>query len=103
MGKRERTPGRRNLDRQVESYLAEVEHSLLEATVHESQLEDALVTRTVIGQAVGVLMAQEGLTSGEAFEKLVHVSQNANIKLRDVAQRYVETWEEKVERNKRSR
>lgn len=32
--------------------------SLLEATVHESQLEEALLTRTTIGQAVGILMAQ---------------------------------------------
>jgi AmiR/NasT family two-component response regulator len=41
-------------------------------------------------------MAQEGLTSDEAFQKLVFVSQNANVKLREIAQRYVETWEKKV-------
>lgn len=76
--------------------------SLLEATVHESQLEEALLTRTTIGQAVGVLMAQKGLTSDEAFDKLVHVSQNANLKLRDIAQRYVETWDDKVEGNNRT-
>jgi transcriptional regulator with GAF, ATPase, and Fis domain len=60
------------------------------------QLHDALATRTMIGQATGLLMAQEGLTSEEAFQKLVKVSQNANIKLRDVAGRYVEAWEQKA-------
>lgn len=96
LAKPDDTPGRTKLDRQIESYLADVERLLLEASVHESQLEEALVTRTTIGQAVGVLMAQEGLTSDEAFDKLVHVSQNANLKLRDIAQRYLKAWEEKV-------
>jgi GAF domain-containing protein len=59
------------------------------------QLEDALETRTIIGQATGILMAQDGLTSDEAFQKLVTVSQRANIKLRDVAQRFVSEWETK--------
>lgn len=60
------------------------------------QLEDGLRTRAMIGQATGLLMAQEGLTSDEAFQKLVYVSQNANVKLREIAQRYVEVWEDKV-------
>ncbi len=64
------------------------------------QLEDGLKTRTMIGQATGLLMAQEGLSSEEAFQKLVHVSQNANVKLRDIAQRYVEAWEEKAKPSK---
>lgn len=96
----DRKTARRKLDRQIETYLVDVEQSLLEATVHESQLEEGLVTRTTIGQALGLLMAQEALTSEEAFDKLVQVSQNANIKLRDIAQRYVEAWEEKVARVK---
>lgn len=96
---RERTPGRRKLDREIDSYLVDVEQSLLEVTVHDAQLEEALVTRTTIGQAVGLLMAQEALTSEEAFAKLVHVSQNANLKLREIAQRYVEAWEDKVTGN----
>jgi hypothetical protein len=61
------------------------------------QLEDALETRTLIGQATGLLMAQESLTSDEAFQKLVHVSQNTNIKLREIAQRYVEKWAESMD------
>ena len=61
-----------------------------------SQLEEGLRTRTMIGQATGLLMAQEGLTSDEAFQKLVYVSQNSNIKLREIAQRYVSAWEQKT-------
>ena len=61
--------------------------------VQIEQLEEGLQTRTMIGQATGLLMAQEGLTSEEAFQKLVTVSQNANVKLREIAQRYVEAWE----------
>ena len=60
------------------------------------QLEEGLQSRTMIGQATGLLMAQEGLSSDEAFQKLVHVSQTANIKLRDIAQRYVDAWEQRT-------
>ena len=63
------------------------------------QLEEGLKTRTLIGQATGLLMAQEGLTSEESFQKLVTVSQNANMKLRDIAARYVETWEGRVKKS----
>jgi GAF domain-containing protein len=59
------------------------------------QLEFGLETRTVIGQATGLLMAQEGLSSEEAFQKLAKVSQAANIKLREIAERFVDSWEEK--------
>ena len=61
------------------------------------QLQEGLQTRTIIGQATGLLMGQEGLTSEEAFQKLVKVSQNSNVKLRDIAQRYVEAWEAKAQ------
>lgn len=61
-----------------------------------AQLEEALETRTMIGQATGLVMAQENLSSDEAFQKLVALSQNTNIKLRDLAQRYVTAWGEKL-------
>lgn len=60
------------------------------------QLEEGLRTRTMIGQATGLLMAQEGMTSDEAFQKLVKVSQTSNVKLRDIAKRYVDAWEEQA-------
>jgi len=61
------------------------------------QLEEGLKTRTMIGQATGLLMAQDGLTSEEAFRKLVKVSQTSNVKLREIAQRYVEAWEQRAD------
>jgi transcriptional regulator with GAF, ATPase, and Fis domain len=69
---------------------------LISKSMQVQQLETGLETRTMIGQATGLLMAQEGLTSDHAFQKLVSVSQNANLKLRDIAQRYVQSWEEKM-------
>jgi hypothetical protein len=64
-----------------------------------TQLEDGLTTRTMIGQATGLLMAQESLTSEEAFEKLVKISQASNVKLREIAGRYVESWEKETTPN----
>lgn len=54
------------------------------------QLNDALKTRDVIGQAKGILMEREGISDGEAFEMLKTISQHSNVKLRDVANRLVE-------------
>lgn len=52
---------------------------------HIQQLEHALVTRGVIDQAKGVLMAVHSCTADEAFAMLVKRSQHENVKLRDVA------------------
>jgi hypothetical protein len=52
------------------------------------QVEDlraALVTRAVIDQALGIIMAQQRCTSDEAFDILRRASQSRNVKLRDVA------------------
>lgn len=49
------------------------------------QLQDALRTRDVIGQAKGILMATGAVTEDEAFTILVRASQRENRKLRDVA------------------
>jgi transcriptional regulator with GAF, ATPase, and Fis domain len=69
---------------------------LIDAKTHVEQLEEGLETRTMIGQATGLLMAHEGLTSAEAFQKLVQASQVSNVKLRELARRYVEKWETKA-------
>jgi hypothetical protein len=69
---------------------ADAHYSALELTEH---LNEGLRTRTLIGKALGILMAEEGLTSEEAFQKLRRVSQNGNIKLREVAQGFVEALE----------
>lgn len=52
-------------------------------------LSRGLITRQVIGQAVGLLMAQRRCTAEEAFEVLKGASQRSNEKLRDVAQRII--------------
>ena len=57
------------------------------------ELQHALVTRQMIGQAVGVLMERYGMGSDAAFNFLRRNSQNANIKLRDVAATFLETGE----------
>ena len=54
---------------------------------HSRQMDEALASRDAIGQAKGLLMAQQNLTSQQAFDLLVRASQEANIKLTDVA-----TW-----------
>lgn len=48
-------------------------------------LSKALETRTVIGQAQGVLIARQGIAPDEAFDILRRASQRTNRKLRDVA------------------
>jgi GAF domain-containing protein len=48
-------------------------------------LQTALVSRAVIDQALGVVMGQNRCTAEEAFELLRTISQNRNVKLRDIA------------------
>jgi phosphoserine phosphatase RsbU/P len=50
-----------------------------------ANLRRALETRSVIGQATGILMAQRGLTADKAFDLLVRASQNRNVKLHRIA------------------
>ncbi|WP_329172416.1 GAF and ANTAR domain-containing protein [Streptomyces sp. NBC_01477] len=49
-----------------------------------ADLQAALQSRTVIDQAIGVLMAQQRCGPGSAFELLRAASQHRNVKLRDV-------------------
>lgn len=56
-------------------------------------LQSAIASRTLIGQAEGILMERFGLTGDAAFNALRRVSQNRNIKLRDVAAELVRTRE----------
>ena len=52
-------------------------------------LQEAMRTRTTIGQAVGIVMERYKLTDERAFAFLTRVSQHRNIKLRLVAQEIV--------------
>lgn len=54
-------------------------------------LREAVRTRGMIGTAVGVVMERYHLTDERAFAFLTRVSQDGNVKLRDVAERLIET------------
>ncbi|WP_051683670.1 GAF and ANTAR domain-containing protein [Blastococcus sp. URHD0036] len=57
------------------------------------QLLGGLDSRTTIGQAIGLLMAQERCRAEEAFRLLTLASQRRNVKLREVAAGIVEGFE----------
>jgi GAF domain-containing protein len=61
-----------------------------EASVTIEQLEEALKSRAMIDQAIGVLIERESVGSREAFEMLRTASQHSNVKLREIARRIVE-------------
>ena len=69
----------------VESRMSEITRS--------RDLERGLEMRSVIGQAQGILMERERITAVQAFDVLRRASQALNVKLRDVAQRLVDTGE----------
>jgi ANTAR domain len=50
-----------------------------------TQLRAALASRSVIDQAIGIIMAEQRCTAQQAFEILRIASQNRNAKLRHVA------------------
>ena len=54
---------------------------------HHEHMEQAVQTRDVIGQAKGILMAQQNVSADEAFDMLRRASQRMNLKLRAVAER----------------
>lgn len=55
-----------------------------------AQMEQAMATRHVIGEAMGILMGSHRLTEEQAFDVLRRFSQEKNIKLREVARRVCE-------------
>jgi AmiR/NasT family two-component response regulator len=67
-------------------------HSELVINLTETieRLERALETRGVIGQAIGICIERYDITAEQAFQFLTRVSQDHNVKLRDVAARLVE-------------
>ena len=48
-------------------------------------LREALTTRQIIGQAMGIIMARERCGSEDAFDVLRRMSQHTNVKVRDIA------------------
>ncbi|MFM9448403.1 ANTAR domain-containing protein [Streptomyces acidiscabies] len=64
---------------------------VLELRARNDQLSQALVSRAVIDQARGMVMALAPCSSERAWDLLVEVSQRCNVKLRDVAAALVAT------------
>jgi len=73
--------------------------ALTVAHTHEDEerradnLMAALDSRETIGEALGILMERERISSNQAFEVLRRASQHLNLKLREVAQNLVDTGE----------
>ena len=58
-------------------------------TALNEQLRASMASRSLIDQAMGIVMAREKCTQAHAFEMLRKVSQNTNVKLRDLAKAIV--------------
>lgn len=63
---------------------------ITEARETAAQLQQALVSRTVIDQAIGIIRARSGSTADEAFDRLRRISQTENTKLHEIARRVVD-------------
>ena len=75
------------------------ERSILESLGRD--LQQALLSRDVIGQAKGILMERLKITPEDAFDLLRRSSQHLNVKLRDVARGLAETGEFRMTRTSR--
>lgn len=60
----------------------------------EANLERAVESHRLVGQAMGILIERHRILSEEAFEVLRRASQDHNVKLREVARRVIETGAE---------
>ena len=60
---------------------------------NEEHLRTAITTRTLIGQAQGILMERLKITADEAFGILSGTSSHTNVKLGEIARRLAETGE----------
>jgi hypothetical protein len=65
-------------------------------------LEQALLSRDVIGQAKGILMERRKITPEDAFDLLRRSSQHLNVKLREVARGLAETGQFRMTRASRA-
>jgi ANTAR domain/GAF domain len=67
------------------AFLLDVTKSHVDDLERIAQLEEAIKSRDMIGQAKGILMEREGCSADEAFDMLRTASQHLNRKLRAVA------------------
>ncbi len=78
-------------DEAVGSVLAAHAAAAILASRQGEQLQSALSSRDLIGQAKGVIMERYNVDAVRAFELLRELSQTENIKLVDIAKRVIDT------------
>lgn len=79
----------------AELFATHAAHAMGKAMKHE-QLTTAIASRTVIGQAMGIVMGRYTLDQNRAFSFLKRTSQDGNIKLYDVARAIVDRANEEA-------
>jgi AmiR/NasT family two-component response regulator len=75
----------------IGSILAAHAAAAILANRESQQLQAALLSRDVIGQAKGILMERFDLDAVGAFEMLRKLSQQMNVRLAEIAKQVVET------------
>jgi GAF domain-containing protein len=73
-------------DQMLALLLASLGAVAVDASRQQAQLRRAIESRQVIGEAVGILRSQGGVSREQAFDMLSRASQRMNVKLRDLAQ-----------------
>jgi GAF domain-containing protein len=63
----------------------------LDRARHDHQLNEALVSRKVIGQAIGLIMQRYQIDEDRAFHFLIRASSTSNVKLRSIAEEVVDS------------
>jgi GAF domain-containing protein len=63
---------------------------LASTQLRTTQLQQALRSRAVIDQAIGIIRSRSGGTAQEAFDRLTRISQREHVKLADVAEQLVD-------------
>ena len=61
------------------------------ATDDVANMRQAMISRSVIEQAKGILMERYKITADQAFTLLTHASQRSNVKLREIAEELTST------------
>jgi GAF domain-containing protein len=73
-------------DQMLALLLSSLAAVVVDASKQQEHLRQAIHSRQIIGEAIGILRAQSNLSSQQAFEMLSRASQRENVKLRDLAQ-----------------
>jgi GAF domain-containing protein len=73
-------------DQMLSILLASLGAVVVDASRQQAHLRSAIESRQVIGEAIGLLRAQGGVSRETAFDMLSKASQRMNVKLRDLAQ-----------------